>query len=123
MEERQFFTEGGIRITSARAIFGGQTYSMANISSVRYEQFKPYANAAGFLFVFGLLGLLAFPVSLFIAFIGFICLVGCIELDNKRRYRVMLVTTGGEQLAFETPEEDLAARIVSAINDAIVSRG
>jgi hypothetical protein len=112
MAEQNFFEQGEIKITSARAIFGGSTYVLNAITSVRNYELKPERT---------------WPVILMIA--GLFCfftttIIGAVWwFLQKPEYAVLLSSASGETCAFVTKDKPLADRVVIAINEAIVHRG
>jgi hypothetical protein len=115
-EEHVFLSEGGVTVTNARFTYGGQTYAMANVTSVKPAKgslkwaiillaiaFGCGANHAWqYMVLFGLAGILA---------IWF------------RTTWVILHTAGAEQKALASNNASFVAKVIAAVNDAIVHRG
>lgn len=115
-------------ITTARAVLAGTTYAMANITSVR-QLAEP--SAAGFL---GLLAAGGAALGIYVAIDGlwrlglvilaFAALLGLAAyFARKRTYWVRIGTAGAETNAVSSDDPVWVARVVGALNDAIVSRG
>lgn len=112
MSEEVFFERGDIKVTSARVIFGAQTYALSGVTSVRNTEIKPEKLWPIILIVVGLF-LCVIP-----SIIGIIWLV-----KMKTEYAVTFATAGGEVRAFTSQDGALVTEIVNAINNAIVHRG
>ena len=125
--ERTFYSKGGVRITSVRAIFDSKTYVMANITSVATGE-TPANRTPG----------------MTIAIIGFIMLVVCASLHitgvaiaggvmlglgilgaviAKPTYHVKITSASGEAEPISSKDKEYIDSIVSALNEAIISRG
>ncbi len=130
MEEKIFYDNADVKVTSTRFIVDKATYPIANISSV-----KSTSKSAGLLkliaiilILIGALGLLSIfdseaesdvtVTSLVFLGIG-IWLYRC----AKTKYLVMLTTAGTESQALESKDKNYIDAIVAALNNAIVHRG
>lgn len=121
MSETTYYSQGGIDITNSRAIIGGKTYAMANITSVSMGVISPnYILPA----VVGIAGLLMLSISDFRLF-GLLALVGAGVLFYmaKRRYTVNIGSASGESHALVDKDKGRIQEIVDAMNKAIVERG
>lgn len=118
-EEKTFFHQGGVRVTSARFINGGQTYAMSNVTSVKALIEKPQRGggilialvALGMSIAAPIVGIPALGLTLFYLY------------KQKPKYHVMLKTSGGEASALSTDHEEYVDDVVEAVNQAIVHRG
>jgi hypothetical protein len=110
--EQTFLDEKGLKVTNARFLVSGQTYSIAGITSVRLIQIPRKNALAWFLIIVGLFFILV-PTILGIM----------ILLKQPPPCAVGLSTASGEVSAYFTSDRAFAERIVSALNDAIVARG
>lgn len=131
--ETTYYDEGGVKITSARAVLGGTTYPLSNISSVGIAQQSP--NILVPLFVFGLgvlsgiLGLLGLVTNVWVGISGFVfaaifmALAVLIFVVMRPRYFVRIASTGGERDALSSPDRPQVEKIVASLNEAIVRRG
>lgn len=108
-DEITYYDEGNVRVTNARVMIGGKTYSMANITSVSMEMASSgVASCFGvFLFLLGLiiafLGFSAEAVGSTVGAIVFGLLVAAggffILRSNKPNYAVQIVSSAGETKA------------------------
>lgn len=127
MEEKTFFEQGGIKVTNARFISGGQTYSMNNVTSIKTSVIAPKRLWLVVGLVFGgmmaLSGLMASnPVMVLLG--GGLAGWCAYSLWRQRpQYDLLLTTAAGEASALSTGDKALLDRIVAALNDAIVARG
>jgi plastocyanin domain-containing protein len=113
MAEQVFFERGDIKVTSARVVFGSQTFTLSGVTSVRSLEVKP--NRKG-------------PIVLMI--VGLFCTAGLGTIAGiiwwflqKTEYAVMFASASGETQAYTNQDPKIVAEIVNAINDAIVHRG
>lgn len=122
MDERVFFEHDGVKITNARFVVDGQTYAMSNITSVKTGSEGPPQTGPAILF---LVGLFVAPHTALSAVIGIALIALAIYwgYQQKPTYHVVLMTSGGEAKALKTREKPYVEQVVSALNDAIVSRG
>jgi len=127
-DEQTLLEVPGARITTARAQFENATYPIAHISAVRRVRIPPKRLTGFLLFALGA------SVALYVAqqggdkTTGFAAAAvfgaaGIVLLALARaRHVVVLQTSGGQVEAFDG-EDDEAARIAAAVEDAIVRRG
>jgi hypothetical protein len=121
MEEKMFFDAGNISVSNSRFIVDGQTYAMGNVTSVK-TGFEKASKAGGILI--GILGLLvllgakSFLWGIIIIAVGVFAFIGA-----KDKYSVVLSTSSGENQALTSENRTHIEKVVSALNDAIVSRG
>ena len=119
MDEKTFFQYEGVHITNARFVVDGQTFAMTNITSVKPLEKKPNRVWPILLIVLGVLPAINGTYGgLVISVIG-----GIWFAMQKTVYHVMLHTAGGESSALKTHQKDYLQKVVSALNNAIVSRG
>jgi hypothetical protein len=112
MTEQIFFEQGEIKITSARAVFGDQTYVLNAVTSVRYVELKPDRKWPMFLMIFGACCLLTTTI------------IGTAWWFLQRKQHVVLFASASDEIcAMVTNNRNQAGRVVSAINEAIVSTG
>ncbi len=117
-EEKVFYSanDGAIKVTNTRFITFGQTYSLANISSVKMG-YEDKNNAALICIILGFIT--AISVSLF----GLVLIGIGIWLFTMKTYKVIINTSGGETDALLLKEEAVVEKIVSKLNEAIIHRG
>lgn len=111
MAEQIFFEDDKIKITSARAIFGGSTHVLNAITSVRNCELKPKRTWPIFLMI---AGLFCFFTTTIIGVVWWFL--------QKTEYAVLLSSASGDLCAFVTKDKALADRVVTALNEAIVHR-
>jgi len=124
MEEKTFFNEGGITVTNSRFMVPGQTYTMSGVTSIRAEQYTPSRKWPLIVMVLG--------VAVLFGGVDTDAILACLVLlaigavwwrSKKTTYTVVLSSASGESDAFSSTDEGFIDSIVSALNDAIVSRG
>lgn len=119
MEEKTFFTDGGVTVTNARFIVPSQTYAMSGITSVKTSQELPKRL---YPIICGVLGL-----ALLMSSTGFAVLLIAVAavwwFGQKTEYHVLLTTSSGEAKALSSDNGDFISKVVQALNESIVSRG
>lgn len=119
MDERTFFQQGDVKVTSARFIKGGQTYAMSNITSVKAFKEPPKRTGGYFVATISLFITLSTPgVGIPMLAVALLYLY-----KQKTTYHVMLSTAGGESSALSTDHKEYVEDVVEAVNKAIVHRG
>jgi len=124
MTEHVFMQTEDVLITNARAVIQDQTFALANITSVRAEEYSPNAGVgcmSMLLGLFALLGAIMEPTVFVIT--GLVFLGAGIWLWSVKHYRVVLATAGSEQRVYECTSSEMINRIVRAVSNAIVHRG
>jgi selenophosphate synthetase-related protein len=134
MEEQTIYSDNaGIRITSARAVFGGTTYSMANVASVSMESRSPSVTGEVFLAIMGF-GVLMCGGPAMQEDATMLAIVVCIGLAMaiagialavraKKTYIVMIQSASGKANALSSKDKDYIENIVRAMNEAFIHRG
>lgn len=126
MAEQNFYSDKDVLITSARAVFNGTTFALANVTSVRpLVQLRSWwVVILGGVLVFAGVALLvtATTLGLLSAALGAI-LMAVFFVLLKDKYCVCLVTAGAEVRAYWSTEAPKVEKIISALNAAIVHRG
>ena len=118
-DEREFFSDKGVRVTQTRFVVNDQTYAMTGITSIRRDIVKPSKVWPIVVIVMGMgLALMADVFGLIIAGAGAFFL-----WKRKPDYTVMLQTASGESKALASQDGPWINGIVSALNEAIVARG
>lgn len=118
-EEKVFFEKNHVLVTNARFVSTGETFAMANISSVKAASKSPPIALPLVLIVLGLLIAVNHGAAWLILAVG----GGFILWAGKARYYVMVNTNAGEVKAFETTDKNLADEVISAVNEAMIHRG
>ena len=127
MSEETFYSRGNIHITNARAVLGGKTYAMANITSVAMAK-RPANRTLGI--VVALVGIILAAcggigdTSLWIILGVLALLTGIVmAVITKPSYIVRLGSASGESDALSSKDQEYIREIVGAVNEAIVRRG
>ena len=123
MQEQSFFNSGGVTVTNARAIIGGTTYSMANITSVSVGMTPASRGGAILLALFGCV--LAAATDGGGKGLGVLLLILGIAwaVMAKATYIVKLGSAGGETQALSSKDQPFIEQVVNAMNNAIIHRG
>ena len=118
-------------VTTARVIMHGTTYPLRNISSVRMATVSPNIAAPVLLIVFGALAVVGcaadyldtHKLAWVVLLVGaWMTLLGILWVRSLRPwFHVVIASTGGEVNALSSQDRQYIARIVEAINVAIVS--
>jgi hypothetical protein len=119
MEERTFFEYEDVKVTNARFISGGQTYVMSNVTSVKPFEQKP-SRFGGIVVALGGLALISLNFFLGLLIFAAAAFYLCTQ---KTKFHILLATSAGETKALVTYQRDYLNKVISALNDAIVSRG
>ena len=120
MEEKTFLNEAGITVTNARFIVSSQTYAMSGITSVKNSHEPPSRTGST---ICGAIGLVLLILSAWLYGAVFVAVAVAFWFSEKSRYHIVLATSGGELKALTREDAALVARVVQALNDAIVFRG
>jgi hypothetical protein len=125
-QEKVYFSDDAVTVTSSRALFLGTTYAMANITSVSLAYKEQSAGCAISLIVVGsllainllLLEHETIPVGVF----GLFLLAVGVLLYTKRSkwYIVRISSASGEANALRHHDRVYIQRIVDAVNRAII---
>lgn len=132
--ETSILSEGGVTVTTHRAIFPSATYAVANVTSVMLRQRPPnkswpqlFLVIGSFIFIMGgwfLTEGMGTDAILPLLLGGFIGTLGFLWLRSlKPTFLVYVGTAGAEQQAFESYDKAAAQRVHTALNDAIIQRG
>jgi len=132
MAEKTFFDEGEVTVTQSRIIVKRDTYPLASVSSCRYRYSVEIAPIKSFLkkaFMFvGIIIGIVIGVSrknpragLTVAILA---VVGAQFIRGKYKlYKLYLGSASGERVVFESRNRHFMGRVVTAIDEAIASRG
>lgn len=133
-EEEVLFEHGTVaRVTTARAVFYGVTYVIAQVTSVRTLVMDPSRMPGLIVMLAGLaVGQVLFCgadgdmklvlVAIAPALVG-VMLGGMYIRSLRPKYAVIVSTAGAEKKAFVTSKKDIAKAAEAAITEAIVRRG
>jgi len=128
-EEVFLYRDATIQVTNLRAILPGKTYAMANVTSVSTFTVPAKRTGAVILAIFGALIVVAGLSnselrSSSLTFGGVMLVIGiAMAAAAKNVYWLRIGSASGETNALSSHDYDYVARIVHAINDAIVRRG
>lgn len=125
MEENKFFENGNVLVTGSRFVVDAQTYAMSNVTSVK-TGIKPASKAVGVILI--LIGVICLAggqgESTSLMWGAGLCLVGVLLYRSaKPTYSVVLNTAAGENQALISEDRNYIDEVVSALNNAIISRG
>lgn len=138
MEEKEFFNDQVVSVTSARVKMNSLTFALRNISSVRSVTIQPSHALDIFLIIVGVVitifGLCAagvgggaesggtMGVGIFTILFGIgIVIIGILIYTKKKpTYYVYLGTNAGEQKGIYSQNKTYVDSIVEAINEAII---
>lgn len=141
MEEKTFYTDQAVSVTSARVVMQGLTFAMRNVSSVRTLKVLP-SHALDIILIIigiimGLMGLCtsgigssaksggATGMGIFVIIVAIALVVIGILMYRKKKptYYVYLGTNSGEQRGIFSQDKAYIETIVQAINDSMVYKG
>lgn len=128
-QETVYYQQGNTTITNARAMIGGTTYALANITSVGLGDKSPSLVGPLLLLLLGgctsavAVGTANGSTPYWIMAAIFVGLGILVFLTNKTTYFVRIATAAGEQRALESKDKAEVEKIVGALNEAIVKRG
>jgi uncharacterized protein DUF6232 len=132
-QERVYFRDENATITNARAIMQGRTFSMANVTSVSASKEIPQTTipmlmmwGGGIVTLVGVFAYLldlnaidcAFVVGLVILIVGWF-----LRRYARAKYYIVIGSASGETRALWSYDWPYVAKIVAAVNQAIVERG
>lgn len=120
MEEKVLLEKAGITVSTTRFVAQGQTYAMANITSVKVGETAPKRGTSIALGLAGVILLMAGAVFWGIVALGIAVFVW---YYMKPTYNLLITTAGGEASAMQSEYRDEIETIVSALNQAIIARG
>ncbi len=133
-DERVFFNEGNVLVSSTRVSVSGKDHSISEIASVRKRSISPGRTAAILIMIFGLwnlvgasmrargnpVGCLAIEFLLWLAVI-----VGPLMWLRiaGTKYQIFAITPSNEAVQLLTsPDKAVAKKVTGSINDAIAHR-
>lgn len=125
--ESALFNASGVTITPTRAIMGGRTYVMSNITSVTVRITHPRRAGGYFILFIGACGCLAgladqngatIVIGLVLIAVGYLK-----GIAAKDTHHVYLGSASGEGEAISSHDRAFIDGIVDALNEAIVQRG
>jgi hypothetical protein len=129
MEEKEYYSDGSVIVTSARAVISNKTYAMQHITSVSAARIPPKTGVPALLTIGGGFMLLMALVTeqwrgSCITFGAILLVFGIAMLAlAKNRYSVRIASSSGETDALVSRDKGYIQRIVDAISQAIIERG
>lgn len=123
--EKVYYSDGAITITSTRAVLGGKTYAMANVTSVSLAENQEGAGCGCALLGVGALfalGGLSSADTAGIGVLGIVIVVVGFLWMNSSTYVVRIGSASGEANALQHRSREYIQAIVDAVNQAIIDR-
>ena len=118
MEEQVFFNHDGVKVTNARFIVDGHTYSVRNITStVALTRAQKWMWAAVCVFM----AVALFWTDIWIT-VGFLMSAGLFLYFGRPMHYVHLKTASGEVQATQSRDLTYVRKVVEALNEAIISQ-
>ena len=118
-QETTLYQDGDILVTKQRAVLGGKTFAMSNITSVSMGVVPANTGIAWVLIIVGVLGALcSYGLTLIVVAIGVYMLI-----NAKPTYIVRLGSAAGEVDGLASRNREHIQQIVNALNEAIIRRG
>ena len=118
-QENVLFSEGNVKVTTARFVVKTTTYPIAGITAVSHDSI-PVSRVLPILLV--LVGILALAIKIWLLGI-FLALCGILALAfMKPKHTVGIATAGGQIKAVESSDGPYIERIVVALNRAVIER-
>lgn len=123
-QEKVYYSDGAITVTSTRAVLGTKTYAMANITSVSLGENQQAVGCGCALVLVGLLFALALfsADTIIVGLIGLAILALGALLMKQKSYVVRIGSASGEANALENKKREYIQQIVDAVNQAIIER-
>lgn len=123
MEEKTFLNESGVTVTNTRYIFmvnkSPQTQAMSGITAVSEAKNLGGLPAA---IILGIIGLLTMAGS-FTAGLIILAIAAAIYYFFKPNHFVVTTSASGVSKGFFSKDKEFVQRIISALNESIISRG
>ncbi len=124
--EKEYFSAGGVRVTSSLADFGNTSYPIANIGAVSVE-ITDKSNI-GAIITFAVIGLIAMAFGGFGVLIGLGTWAFAVYIIFKNglfttTHHVELRTSSGNVQAYSSKDKNEVEKIRAAILNAITDRG
>lgn len=130
MAETIYYAKNNVQVTNARAIMGGKTFAMSNITSVNMETIAPPAGfAIGIAGVGIMLGFLTFVLDVeskgpFLILALVLIGIGIAWASMlKPSYAVQIGSASGETKGMTSQSKSEIEAIVAAMNQSIIERG
>lgn len=124
-DEETFLSKNGVRVTNARFIVHGETYSMANVTSVKTDMEPPDRKGPFLTCAVGVLSLmLAEGGAGFVGVGGVLLILGVLWWKGQSpTHSLILSSASGEVRALSSEDGDFVNKVEQSLNQAIVARG
>jgi hypothetical protein len=123
MDERVFFDQGPVKVTSARFIVDNRTYAMHGVTSVKSSVTPPPRGGPLLIILIGVAMLFAPAMELKLIGLLVAGVAVWILTQQKNTYAVFLSSASGEVQALSNSDEHYIGGVVHALNEALVHRG
>lgn len=133
MDEKIFYENDNVKVTSARFIVNNETYALSSINSVKVSvvdvtfsyAFPSLAIVVGLGWLFFLIVLEGTIPIFYIQSVALVVasVYALIRFKKKLECRIVLTTSPGDCAALKSNERQDIALVERALNDAIVYRG
>lgn len=124
--EKPLFHDEAATVTPTRAILGGTTYAVANITSVRHQEQPGAMGLTLFGLSLAIVGLMLLDAYMgpAIGLVAFGLAVGTTGvMIRKPKHWVLVGTAGAETRAVFSYDKHWTTKVVEALNQAIIDRG
>jgi hypothetical protein len=112
---------GSVKVTPSRVVFGGTTYAVANITSVKAVTDSNLRMIGVLVAVVGILLMVTANVAAMV--VGVVAvLVGVLAAVFGVQTQVIVTTGAAEKVGLSTRDPKLALEVASAVNLAIMKR-
>ena len=121
--EKIFYQNNDVTVSQSRFVSGGKTYAIRNISSVKKCVVRKHIITPIFYIAVGII-FLVFSLDLFFRITGGICvIIGVIWFfSGRHKFSVRINTNKGKEDSLISTDEELIAKIVYAVSEAIFYR-
>jgi hypothetical protein len=126
--ETVYLDEPSVFVTNTRAVLGNVTYPMANITSVRINRVEPDPSGVVGIAMLGAIFIVVCrcagqPELSWVVGVLFAGLAYWVYSKLRPSFVVVLLSAGGETHAYASFDMADCQRVVTALSNAIVSRG
>jgi len=123
MSEQIFLEERGIKVTNARFLVHSQTYAMNGVTSVKSISVPPSRTGALIAIAIGVIMLFAAEGGMKILGVAIAAAGAWYFSQQKSTHSVFLSSASGEVQALSDTDEGYIARVIHALNEALIHRG
>lgn len=122
MAEQISFENGKVTITESQFVVENQTFELNSIRSVKTATIPPSRRVSGNIAIIGAL-CLSLDALFFVVGLMLLAVAGFLWKNGKTHYSIILTTTSGDQQVLASDNEAYINQVLSALNQALVSRG